>query len=254
MVDTLFETEKTNKEEKFCVYMHINKINGKRYIGQTIRQDNINYRWNYGEGYKKCPHFYRAIQKYGWDNFEHYIIQKNLTKEEANKLEELNILAYNTTNPDFGYNLQSGGSHYSISDEVRQKFSNAKKGENHPMYGKHHTEIAKQRMSASRKGKKISDEHKRKITIAVNNMSDITKQKMSEAKKGEKHPMYGKHHTEETKQKMNNAKKDIHWINKDNVSKMVKENELHSYLNDGWLLGRGHYDRNKSNNNSPKVN
>ena len=41
-------------------------------------------RWGVnGRNYKSSPHFYSAIQKYGWDNFEHNILFTNLTKEEA---------------------------------------------------------------------------------------------------------------------------------------------------------------------------
>ena len=54
-----------------CVYAHINMINGKMYIGQTIHGNNPNKRWSNGNGYKHCPHFWSAICKYGWENFEH---------------------------------------------------------------------------------------------------------------------------------------------------------------------------------------
>ena len=57
----------------WCIYMHTNKINGKKYIGQTFQ--NIEYRWRQdGSGYKGQP-FYNAIEKYGWDNFEHKILK-----------------------------------------------------------------------------------------------------------------------------------------------------------------------------------
>ena len=44
---------------------------GKNYIGQTIttlarRASNIIS----GNGYKKCPLFWKAIEKYGWTNFQ----------------------------------------------------------------------------------------------------------------------------------------------------------------------------------------
>lgn len=148
MVDTLFKTEASNDDELYCVYMHINKINGKRYIGQTIKQNNISGRFGYkGNNYVKCTYFYRAIKKYGWDNFDHYIIQKNLTKEEADLLEILNILAFNTTNDKFGYNLKFGGeAGGKLSEEVKQKISNSEKG-------RHLTEEHKRNISKSKKGK-----------------------------------------------------------------------------------------------------
>ena len=61
------------KEERiFKVYIHNNIINQKKYIGQT--KQSLARRFRNGDGYKHCPHFYSAIQKYGWDNFEHYIV------------------------------------------------------------------------------------------------------------------------------------------------------------------------------------
>ena len=51
----------------YTVYQHKNKINGKRYFGITSRKPEE--RWGYnGRNYKSSPHFYSAIQKYGWDN------------------------------------------------------------------------------------------------------------------------------------------------------------------------------------------
>lgn len=144
MIDTLFKTIITNDEELYCVYMHINKINGKRYIGQT--KQSVERRWG-GNGcnYKYCPYFYRAIKKYGWNNFEHIIIQDNLTKEEANLLENLNIIAFNTINRDFGYNLTTGGEQPIYSEEAKQKMSESHKG-------KHLSEETKKKMSESQKG------------------------------------------------------------------------------------------------------
>ena len=69
----------------YMVYMHISPSN-KRYIGITSMNDE-NIRWQNGNGYKHNKHFYRAIEKYGWDNFQHIIIARNLTKEEACWLE-----------------------------------------------------------------------------------------------------------------------------------------------------------------------
>ena len=48
---------------------------GKSYIGQTIKT--VEQRAKYtGEGYKKCPVFYRAILKYGFENFTCEILEQ----------------------------------------------------------------------------------------------------------------------------------------------------------------------------------
>lgn len=101
-------------KREYTVYLHRNKINNKVYIGQT--KQNLEKRWRSGEGYVKCSYFYSAIIKYGWTNFEHIVLQTNLTSEEADYFEEKYISEYDSTNPAKGYNLRTGGkNNYSIS-------------------------------------------------------------------------------------------------------------------------------------------
>ena len=72
----------------YTIYMHKNIINGKVYIGQTI-QENLEDRWKNGKGYKPCTYFYRAIEKYGWDNFAHIILEQgDASFEEINEREK----------------------------------------------------------------------------------------------------------------------------------------------------------------------
>ena len=100
------------KEREWCLYCHINKINGKRYFG--ITSTNPNKRWQNGKGYKKCNKFNSAIQKYGWDNFEHIIMFENLSYDNACFLEQYYIKYFNTTDSKYGYNIDSGGNITSI--------------------------------------------------------------------------------------------------------------------------------------------
>ena len=100
----------------FTIYKHINKKNGKVYIGQTIQRPED--RWKNGAGYRNCTKFYNAIQKYGWDNFEHIILeQKEMTQEEANELENFYIKKYNCLDDKYGYNITEGG-YKTISDNA----------------------------------------------------------------------------------------------------------------------------------------
>lgn len=92
----------------YTVYLHKNKINGKCYVGQTGRK--VEERWDYGCGYKasRGSLMGKAIEKYGWDSFEHIILEENLTEEEVDERERYYIQKYNTLAPN-GYNLETGG-------------------------------------------------------------------------------------------------------------------------------------------------
>jgi hypothetical protein len=102
----------------FIVYMHINKLNDKKYVGITCQKPNA--RWHNGRGYLeqtkagsyKQDAFAKAILKYGWDNFEHKILFEHLTADEA-KAKEIELIAqYHTWLQDpacHGYNMTPGG-------------------------------------------------------------------------------------------------------------------------------------------------
>lgn len=104
-------------ETNHYIYMHKNRINGKVYIGQT---NSLKDRWK-PSGYKHCIKFYRAIEKYGWDNFEHIVLEENLTLEQANELEEYYIAAYDAIND--GYNIFKGGDNKEMSQETLDRLS-----------------------------------------------------------------------------------------------------------------------------------
>lgn len=87
-------------------------------------------------------------------------------------------------------------------------------GENHPMYGKHHTEETRKKISESHKGLFSGDKNPMfgvKRTGEDNPMygthlSEETKKKISNALSGENNPNYGKKFSDDTKLKMRNAK------------------------------------------------
>lgn len=92
----------------YTIYLHRNIINNKVYIGQTCQKPKD--RWKNGSGYVTCKYFYSAIQKYGWDNFEHIILeQQECTQDIANEIEKYYIEKYDSTNPKKGYNITNGG-------------------------------------------------------------------------------------------------------------------------------------------------
>lgn len=184
------------------IYKITNKINGKVYIGQTIRS--LKARW-----YEHCNDerrtFYRAIKKYGKENFIVEQIDSAETQQELDIKEGNWIAFYDSTNKTKGYNLSSGGEHPMITDEFRQKCSDAHKGILH-------TEESKRKIGNAHRGKIVSEETRRKISEAHKGktpkpISEETRRKKSEASKGEKNPMYGRPVSEERRLKQSIAMK-----------------------------------------------
>ena len=123
-------------------------------------------------GYQHNEYFFRAIQKYGWNNFEHKILLKNLTEEQASYLERFFISYWNLNNKEYGYNLTSGGSKgYTQSQKTKDKISN------------------------SNTSKVFTEEHRKKLS------------ENAKKRTGDKNPFYGKHHGEETLHKISQNRK-----------------------------------------------
>ena len=142
----------------YVVYCHVFP-NKKKYVGITCQKPE--YRWNNGNGYKKQSYIYNAILKYGWHNIEHKILYNNLTKNEAEIIEEKIIKEWKLQNKKYGYNLCDGGNTKrgftrNVSIETKKILSDTHMGEKNPMYGKHSWNY----------GKKLTKEHKEKLKIS----------------------------------------------------------------------------------------
>lgn len=179
-------------DKTYCVYIHTNKINGMKYIGLTCQAPQE--RWRNGEGYRENTRFYRAIQKYGWENFEHEIVAQGLAAEEAYALESRFIAVFETTSKCKGYNYLPGGQPGALglahTEQAKRKMRSyrmkwwaieenrlSRSGVNHPNYGQKMSDAAKTHLSVINRGKTFSEETRRKI---------------SEAKRLENHHYYGK--------------------------------------------------------------
>lgn len=184
----------------YTIYEHI-APNGKRYIGQTCQS--LSRRWRNGNGYVRNTYFYRAILKYGWDNFQHNTICKCATLEEANRIESDLIAQYRTNSPEYGYNI-SGGADGSgrVAERTRKLMSQARKGKfagsANPNYGRKHTDAERAKMSeiqreyfrthrSPRLGITVSEETRRKQSISRRNsikaQESIQRLNQSKAKK-----------------------------------------------------------------------
>lgn len=187
------------------VYVHI-LPNTKLYIGVTSQS--VVSRWGeHGQGYRKQVLFWRAIQKYGWDNIKHLVLLENLEYEKALLIEQFLISKYKTNDPRYGYNLTSGG-----EGTVGYKYT-AEQLKNHKNWlGKHHSEETKKKLSAINLGKVQSEEQRRAQSIRMKGkpsprkgkvLSDEQKQRISNGLRGHKNHCVP--HSDETKRRISDS-------------------------------------------------
>lgn len=188
----------------YCVYKHTSP-SGKSYIGITKQKPSK--RWlSDGRGYQGNEYFFRAIVKYGWDNFKHEILFDGLSKEEACKKEIELIATYKSNNPDFGYNHSSGGEnagagvHQVRSDESKRKQSIA-------MTGRKQSPETIIKRALSNTGTKRTAEQRARMSKAQKglkkaNHTEEWKKEMSARYSGENNPNFGKPMSKEQKQKI----------------------------------------------------
>ena len=147
----------------YCIYRITNLINGKTYIGQhkykTLNDDYM------GSG----KLLKRAQKKYGIKNFKKEILVFNISKKEhADLLEKTFITSEREkTGAENCYNITDGGEGYS---------------------GPHSLEHIK-KISEAHKGRHLSEEHKKKLSIVLKrkyhkSFSEEHRRKLSETKKG----------------------------------------------------------------------
>ena len=113
------------------VYMIVNKINNKIYIGKHTTKNPYDSYMGSGKTLKA------AIKKYGLENFEKTFLYCFDSEDEA-YLKESEIVTAEFVKREDTYNLVTGGKGLS-SEDMR--------GENNYFSGKHHSEITKQKMS-----------------------------------------------------------------------------------------------------------
>ncbi len=166
------------------VYIATNQVNGKVYIGQTVKTLNIRKNNHISVSNSGCSiYFHNAIRKHGADNFKWETIRICDNIESLNVFEQYYILYYNSMDRGVGYNMTSGGLNYAVSDETKEKIRQANLG------------------------KKLTEEHKKKLgksKLGNKNRLGIkhTKESKEKMSKNSAMIMLGKHHTEESKKKM----------------------------------------------------
>lgn len=178
------------------IYIIKNKINGKIYVGQTIKDYNIRWKSHkrlLRKGKHNNNHLQNSWNKYGEYNFEFILLHEFIFKNKKERkymldlIEKIYITGWDLLNDKYGYNISSGGSNGNnfagkTEEEMKvisNKMSINRIGEKNHFYGKHHTSETKEKISSANKGKYT----------------------------GENNPMYGKHHSKDTKEKISNCNK-----------------------------------------------
>lgn len=158
-------------EEVGIIYGWYNIKNEKWYIGQTIHPEaRFKSHIYFATRIKNSNHFYRAIRKYGLDNFIYCVLEENVLFENLN-MREMDWIEYYDSFYS-GYNLTLGGDGAKgviLSKEARRKISESHKGK--PAWNSGKTNV-------------YSEETRRKISQSNTNPSEETRRKMSEARKG----------------------------------------------------------------------
>lgn len=137
------------------IYKTINKINGKIYVGQTTKGEEVDY---IGSG-NILKH---AIKKYGRENFKREIICKCRSIKRLNEMEKYWIKKLKSQDKKIGYNITAGGEfnphgkyngHYgnARSKETIKKISEAELGNKNHFFGKKHTKSSRLKMSIMKK-------------------------------------------------------------------------------------------------------
>ena len=159
---------------EYKVYCYLSP-SGKRYIGQT--KTSLSQRAGPGgSNYEGCVIFWNAIMKYGWNNMTSIILADNLSKEEADELEQKYIKDFNTLDIRYGYNMKTGGHH---APPARGGY----------WAGKTLSEDHKLAISKAGRGRKHTEEAKEKMRKNSGHpQTEETRRKLSEMNKGVYHP------------------------------------------------------------------
>ena len=113
------------------IYIVTCLIDGKIYIGQHKSEEFDDSYLGSGVNIKK------SVKKYGSESFSVSLLEWCSTQEEANEKEVYYIEAYDSRNPEIGYNIAAGGQERFFTgcehtECARKKMSDRAKSRSHP--------------------------------------------------------------------------------------------------------------------------
>lgn len=188
------------------IYLIVNKIDNKKYIGQTTTSVEERFKAHLRTN-KNLP-LYNAIKKYGKENFEVFCLMSNVNEDELDYYEMYFIEYYNTFVD--GYNMTKGGKGFRgiHSDVTKERISISMN--NDEIRQKIFTEIRAIKISNALKNRKKSLEHRLKLSANAKKRT------------GYKNPFYNKSHTISSKAKISNKNsKPVLMLSQDN--KVIRE-------------------------------
>lgn len=206
------------------IYCIQNILNGKTLVGQTslpFRRRWIIHIKSLLKGTHENPHLQYAFNKYTPTAFRFRVLEE--INDNLNDREVWWMKHMASQNPSSGYNIRDGGSHGKMSDDSKRK------------------------MSLARRGKCLSEEHKRHLSESLvgntnalgNVMTDEQKEKIRQSKLGDKNPALRpdvrKKISESAKRRYQNQKNHPrfgkHWSKEHRELLSAKSSKTYSFIN-----------------------
>jgi group I intron endonuclease len=178
------------------VYLITNKVNGKKYVGQTTKSVLKRFAQHL-KGIGGAERLSRAVKKYGASSFSVVVLGVATSREDLDSKEMYWVEVHQTRSPG-GYNLTGGGKGTtSPSDETRFRQRMAKLGK--PLSEEHRKNAAE--ATRARYRREDEEGHTRKRSIETRErmreshlgltQSDETKEKRAAKLRGKKRPDVG---------------------------------------------------------------
>lgn len=100
-----------------CIYLITNKVNGKKYVGQTIQRVSVRWSAHCNSKNSRCKALGSAIALYGRESFSFEVVAWGANKDYLDALEIKLIRDFGSSAPN-GYNIKSGGSRGQLSEQL----------------------------------------------------------------------------------------------------------------------------------------